>query len=86
VWPVPVPADCTDAIPAAHWRRPNAYLDGAVRAAASGLATLPRVVLDPALRRLDDDLTSGRWHERHRGLLERESLDVGYRLVVRNRV
>ena len=32
--------------------------------------------------RLAADLESGAWHERHRDLFERESLDVGYRLVV----
>ena len=32
VEPVPVPADCTDGFTAAYWRRPDAYLDEAVRA------------------------------------------------------
>lgn len=79
---VPVPADCTDGFLGAYWRRPHAYLDPAVRASASGLATLPRGVLDPAVERLSADLAAGRWHDRHRNLLDRDSLDIGYRLVV----
>lgn len=79
---VPVPADCVDGVLAAHWRRPDAYLDPAVRAAASGLALLPPATVETALRRLADDLATGRWHGRHADLLDRTELDVGYRLVV----
>jgi hypothetical protein len=32
--------------------------------------------------RLADDLRSGRWQARHAALRERETLDLGYRLVV----
>jgi hypothetical protein len=31
---------------------------------------------------LDDDLSSGRWHQRHADLLDQEALDVRYRLLV----
>ncbi|WP_226367235.1 class I SAM-dependent methyltransferase [Pseudonocardia sp. ICBG162] len=83
--PVPVPADCVDGLLAAHWKRPHAYLDPAVRAAASGLAGLPRDVVGPALARLSDDLDTGRWQERHADLDGLEHLDVGYRLIVATR-
>ncbi|WP_340539119.1 class I SAM-dependent methyltransferase [Nocardioides sp. GXZ039] len=82
VRPVPVPWDCTDGFLAANWRRPRAYLDHDVRAGASSIAALPRAVVERAMRRLRDDLDRGRWHARHRDLLARTSLDVGYRLVV----
>lgn len=82
VRPVPVPADCTDGFLAAHWRRPHAYLDPAVRAAASGIATLPPDVIDPAVQRLAHDLAGRHWERRHLDLLDRDALDVGYRLVV----
>lgn len=81
VTPVPISGDCVDGVLAAHWRRPWAYLDGDVRAAASGLASLPADVLDPALERLAGDLDSGRWATRHRELLALGHLDVGYRLI-----
>ncbi|MEU5342388.1 methyltransferase domain-containing protein [Streptomyces sp. NPDC020766] len=79
---VPVPHDCTDGFLAAFWRRPEAYLDPEVRAGISLLAQTGDEVIRPGLARLSDDLSSGRWHQRHADLLDREALDVGYRLLV----
>jgi SAM-dependent methyltransferase len=78
---VPVPGDCTDGFLGAFWRRPRAYLDPAVRASMSGLALLDAEVVAAAHARLAADLVSGRWRERHRHLLSRPELDLGYRLV-----
>lgn len=80
--PVPVPHDCSDGFGAAYWRRPAAYLDPTVRAGISMLAQLGEQVLAPGLRRLAADLDSGRWHQRHGDLMQREELDAGYRLVI----
>jgi SAM-dependent methyltransferase len=79
---VPVPADCQDGFLGAFWRRPHSYLDPTVRAGASGLASLPAEVAEPALQRLADDLVTGRWHASHRHLLDLDELDLGYRLVL----
>jgi SAM-dependent methyltransferase len=79
---VPVPWDSTDGWLGAYWRRPEAYLDPAVGAAISGLALLDPGVRDRGLDRLRADLASGRWHDRHADLLERDTMDYGYRLVV----
>ena len=38
--------------------------------------------LAPGLERLQADLESGAWAERHADLLECEELDLGYRLLV----
>ncbi|WP_406084109.1 hypothetical protein [Streptomyces virginiae] len=46
------------------------------------LAQTREEVLRPGLARLSDDLPSGLWHERHADLLNREPLDIGYRLVI----
>lgn len=78
---VPVPADCTDGFLGAYWRRPQAYLDPAIRASMSGLALLDAGAVTAASRRLAADLASGRWHARHGHLLGRPELDLGYRLV-----
>ena len=43
---------------------------------------LPPAELERGLARLRDDLDSGRWHGRNAALLERDELDLGYRLVV----
>ncbi|MGW4957541.1 class I SAM-dependent methyltransferase [Nonomuraea sp. NPDC004186] len=81
VVPVPVPADCTDGFLGAYWRRPHCYLDPQVRAAISALATLDQERVERAMRRLAADLATGRWNERHRALLDADTLDLGYRLV-----
>lgn len=82
VEPVPVPHDCTDGFGVAFWRRPEAYLDPRVRAGMSILAQPGEQVLRAGLARLAEDLESGRWHENHADLLERETFDGGYRLFV----
>ncbi|GIF81520.1 methyltransferase type 11 [Catellatospora bangladeshensis] len=78
---VPVPHDCTDGFLAAYWNRPRAYLDPAVRASISSLARLDPARVAAAMRRLSDDLDSGRWQERHGTPGEAGAADVGYRLV-----
>jgi SAM-dependent methyltransferase len=79
---VPVPADCRDGFYGAHWRRPEAYLDPDVRAGISVLSMRTPEELEPGLERLRADLESGAWAERHADLLERDELDLGYRLLV----
>lgn len=82
ITPVPVPHDCTDGFAAAYWRRPEAYLEGAVRAGISTFALADEATIAPGLARLAADLASGAWHARHAGLLGRDEIDAGYRLVV----
>ncbi|MFC9065910.1 hypothetical protein [Streptomyces harbinensis] len=53
-----------------------------MRAGVSLFAQIGDEVLRPGLARLADDLVSGRWHQRHAGLLGRDALDAGYRLLV----
>ncbi|MFF2577098.1 class I SAM-dependent methyltransferase [Streptomyces goshikiensis] len=82
VLPFPIPHDFTDGFQVAHWRRPESYLDPVVRAATSTFATLGPAVVEPGIARLRADLESGEWRRRHAGLLARESVDYGYRLVI----
>ncbi|MEV7184041.1 class I SAM-dependent methyltransferase [Kitasatospora sp. NPDC093102] len=82
VLPFPIPHDFTDGYQAAYWRRPECYLDGTVRQASSTFATLPPEVVEPAIERLRADLAAGKWHRRYADLLDLESIDYGYRLVV----
>ena len=80
--PVPVPHDCQDGFLGAFWRRPEAYLDPDVRNGISAFAQMAPEHARRGLARLADDLRSGRWEARHGALRGRDSLDVGYRLVV----
>lgn len=79
---VPVPDDCTDGFLAAHWRRPEAYLDPVVRRSMSAFANIPDGVLLPAMDRLRADLDGGSWAARNAELLDLETFDAGYRLVI----
>ncbi|HEX8309499.1 MAG TPA: class I SAM-dependent methyltransferase [Allosphingosinicella sp.] len=78
--PVPIPHDCADGFLSAYWRRPTAYLDPRVRAAMSSFWALGDV--SGALARLQADLDSGAWADRHGRLLALDELDCGYRLIV----
>ncbi len=78
---VPIPHDCTDGFHGAFWRKPAAYLDARVRAGISTYALMPADELARGVDRLRADLESGAWEARHGDLLQREQLDLGYRLV-----
>lgn len=80
--PVPIPHDCTDAFFPAYWRRPEAYLDAAVRRSTSVWARVGTTVERRVVNALAADLESGAWHERHAGLLDLDELDTGARLLV----
>jgi SAM-dependent methyltransferase len=79
---LPVPADCTDGVFGAYWRRPHAYLDPTVRGAISGLALLDRKLVSAAMERLRTDIESGHWYTRYSGLTDSCEIDLGYRLVI----
>jgi SAM-dependent methyltransferase len=79
---LPAFRDLQDGVLGAHWSRPEAYLDPTVRANNSGTALADPAQVAVGIARLQADLSSGAWHERHADLLELESIDMGYRLLV----
>ncbi len=81
VIPVPVPSDCTDGFAGSYWRRPEAYLDPAVRAGISSLAQLSPEVDERCVQRLRQDLSSGAWDDQYGHLRELSEIDLGYRLL-----
>lgn len=78
--PLLVPHDCVDGLLYAYWRRPEAYLDPAVRAGSSSFWAIGDVSVE--LAKLAADLESGTWHRRYAALLQQEDHDAGYRLVI----
>lgn len=82
VAPVPIPHDCVDGFLGAFWRRPEAYLDPRIRSGISACAALSAQESEAGLGRLAADLRSGAWQLVHRGLLDLDELDLGYRLIV----
>ena len=83
--PVPIPHDCRDGFLAAYWRRPQAYLDPRVRAGISVFRLLPPADVETAVERLRADLESGEWARRNAAVLDREAMDLGYRLLIAER-
>jgi SAM-dependent methyltransferase len=81
---VPVPADCVDGFNWAFWRRPHEYLDPEVRACMSGLALLDDDLVRRRMEQLRADLDDGSWTRRHGHLLHQDTIDGGFRLVVRH--
>ena len=77
---IEIPYDCCDGFMCAYWRRPEAYLDPNVRKAISTFSRITNI--QKSLDRLQNDIYSGAWRQKHSHLLEKESLDLGYRLVV----
>jgi len=77
---VPVPHDCSDGFLYAYWRRPQAYLDASIRKGSSGFWMIDGV--DEGVGRLEADLASGAWEDRHGHLLAQDEADMGYRLVI----
>jgi hypothetical protein len=79
--PVLIPWDCADGFYTAYWRRPEAYLNGQVRRGMSIWARVGPGAEHRAVRSLRDDLASGRWGERNRGLDSLRVAELGSRLL-----
>jgi hypothetical protein len=73
---MPIPHDCRDGFLGAFWRRPEAYLDPAVRAGISSFAQAAPGQVEPGPARLAEDLRSGGWHGTTRSGSERASTSV----------
>ncbi len=80
---VEIPADCTDGFMCAYWRRPKSYLNSDVRRAISTFSRVGEI--QKGLQDLDADLSNGIWDKKYGHLLRKESMDFGYRVVVRNK-
>lgn len=79
---MPVYRDLQDGVLGAYWARPEKYLDHQVRANNSGTALAHPETTERGIARLEADLASGAWQERHADLLTLDSIDMGYRLLV----
>jgi SAM-dependent methyltransferase len=80
--PVPIPHDCRDGFYGSFWRRPEAYLEPAVRAGISVFAQLSEQEIATGTEALRGDLASGAWGRLHRDLLALDELHLGYYVVI----
>ncbi len=77
----PLPHDLADRNMHSGWNRPEYYLDEQARANTSGFAQGDPAEITDGLARLQADLESGAWDERHGALRTRESFDAGFRFI-----
>jgi hypothetical protein len=82
ITPFLIPHDFADGFQHAFWRRPDAFLDPAVRAASSMYALAGSYDVESGIERLRADLDSGAWSRSHADLLGRAEMDYGYRIIV----
>jgi len=80
VFDVPIPRDCKDGFHGAYWGRPTSYLNASVRSAMSTFARIGDI--KEGLSRLDRDIRSGDWNRHYGSVSSRDSLDLGYRIIV----
>jgi SAM-dependent methyltransferase len=80
IYPVSIPHDCSDGFLGAYWRRPEVYLDANARLAISSFSRVSNV--GGRIKALRADLDTGEWLRRNADLMDREELDIGYRLIV----
>jgi SAM-dependent methyltransferase len=80
--PVGIPWDCADGFFLAYWRRPEAYLSEHVRRGISVFQAIGPAAEQRAVRRLQEDLRSGRWAERNSDITSLDSAELGARLLV----
>jgi ubiquinone/menaquinone biosynthesis C-methylase UbiE len=81
VIPWSVPHDLRDHFLAAGWRQPEMYLDPDVRACISVFALAGQDSLEDGLSRLRRDISTGAWRATYGHLLERQTIDWGYRFL-----
>jgi hypothetical protein len=66
----------------AFWAHPERVLDANARAATSGFARMPAIVVDRVVSEISRDLTSGVWDERYGHLRNLDAFDAGLRLII----
>jgi SAM-dependent methyltransferase len=81
---VAVSRDTPDWTFGSFWAHPERVLNSDARNATSGFARLEPQVVQRAIRAVEHDLQTGRWDQRHGHLRERQTLDVGLRLLMNN--
>lgn len=77
----PLPSDLIDHFAAAGWARPEIYLNSDYRSGISSFASVDKASIENGLRKLEEDIESGRWDERYGYLRSQPFLDTGYRFI-----
>ena len=76
--PFRLPADLKDNFAAAGWRKPHLYLNQDYRLNISSFRMTDTDVVENSVKRLSNDLESGRWARLYGEILHMNSIDAGY--------
>lgn len=76
-----LPYDLSDMFFVAGWRRPELYLNPVIRAGISAFALANASVVEQGVKRLKDDLGSGKWDAKYGAIRELKAIDAGYRFL-----
>ncbi len=82
IQPFLLPHDLKDRFFFSGWRTPDAYLDEGFSSGISSLAAAPKPLLANNLKRLSEDLSSGKWQKKYGDLLNLDEYDCGYFFLV----
>lgn len=77
----PLPYDLADKNMCSGWNRPEIYLDPSMRQNMSGFALASSSAVQEGLKRLENDLQSGKWDELNGHLRRQGSFDAGFRFL-----
>ena len=77
----PLPYDLVDKNMCSGWNRPEIYLDPRLRQNTSGFALASPSAVQEGLKRLENDLQSGKWDALNGHLRRQESFDAGFRFL-----
>jgi hypothetical protein len=80
--PILLPRDLQDWMLGSFWAHPERVLDPDARAATSGFARMPDVVVDRVVSAVRRDLADGTWDRQNGSLRRLDEFDAGLRLVV----
>lgn len=81
---VPIPLNCVDGFQEAYYGRPEAFLDPAVRKGQSAWGFIPEAEQEVIVKRLADDLQSGKWDEKYGHFRTQPEFTCALRLVIAN--
>jgi ubiquinone/menaquinone biosynthesis C-methylase UbiE len=79
---IPVPVDCMDGFQEAYYGRPEAFLSTTVRKAQSAWGFIPEEEQERIVKRLADDLQSGKWDQQYGHFRTQPEFTGALRLII----
>ncbi len=77
----PLPHDLSDKNMYSAWQEPERYLDAQFRKNTSGLALAPESEVQNGVKRLENDLHTGKWDQKYGYLRGQKFFDPGFKFI-----